>query len=926
MSEKPTLVLIDGHALAYRAFHALPQEMANPTGELTNAAFGFAAMLLQVLEVHQPEYIAVTFDRGYTAREELFPEYKANRAEMAEALRLQLPRIQEIIDTFGIPIFAADGWEADDVLGTLAQQAARAGVQTLIVTGDTDLFQLVDDNTRVVTSGRRFSDVVIYDEDRVRERYGVPPDALPQWKSLKGDPSDNIPGVPGIGDKTATQLIKAFGTVENTIASADEISARRIRENLLAHAGQARLNVELVTIRRDAPVSLDLDAARFAGYDRQAVSSLFRELDFRSLMGRLPDRAEDTGPAARKASPDGEYVTVDSLEGLERLAGRLDGCTHVCFDVETTSTDPMRARLVGLAVSDMPGHGWYIPIGHYAVEALPGQQGRLGLDAGDGDSNLPLEVVSSALQDVLGGPAVKIAHNAKYDILVLRRHGLDVRGPLFDTMVAAWLVDPGRRAFGLKGLAWSDLGVEMTAITDLIGRGRSQITMAEVSVEAATPYAGADVDMTLRLAESLEAQLDERGVRRLFGELEMPLVSVLADMEQAGILVDPGMLATISDELISRIADLEVEIFKEAGHEFNIGSPQQLGKVLFEELGLPATKRTKTGYSTAATALSDLAPGVPIVQDVLDWRHLKKLKGTYVDALPTLIHPETGRIHTSWGQASVVTGRLSSRDPNLQNIPVRTEVGGQIRRAFVADAGCVFLAADYSQIELRILATLSGDPGLREVFRVGGDVHAATAAFLFDKLPSAVSSNERRIAKMVNFGVLYGMSAFGLARRTGLSRAEASDFIDRYFGQYAAVRGYFDQVLADAAEKGYVETILGRRRYFPQLGAAARLDHAARQRAEREAINAPIQGSAADITKVAMIRLHRALAERGLTSRMLLQVHDELLLEVPERELPEVADLTAETMSHAVQLGVDLVVDLSVGPNWGELEAFGKTG
>ena len=947
-TDRPGLVLIDGHALAYRAYHALGQAMSSPDGEPTSATYGFTAMLLQVLEQYAPEHLAVTFDRGRSGRDSLYPEYKANRAEAPADLAIQLTRIREIVAAFDIPIYELAGFEADDVIGTLARQAAEAGVETLIVTGDSDLLQLIEPGVRVAISGRRFTDSKVYDAAAVEARYGVRPEQLVEWKGLKGDSSDNIPGVPGIGEKTASELIQRFGSIEDAIAGAEAIAGRRVRENLLAHAEEARLSRRLSRIQRDLPLRLDLPATALRGYDREVVMRILRRLAFRSLVERLPAASDDpSAPAFEAPRPDGDYRLVTRLEDLRRLAQRLIGAERLAFDTETTGVDPMQAELVGLALTDTGGRGWYIPVGHRTAlreaPTEPAHGAQLAMDFGADDvggppaaettteaatttdseappANLPLAAVLEALAPALAGPAVKYAHHAKYDLLVLRRHGLEVREPVFDTLIAAWLVEPGRRAIGLKDLAWSELGFEMTPIKALIGSGREQRSMAEVSVAEAGPYACADVDMTLRLAERLEPELEARRARQLFDTVEMPVAWVLADMEEAGIRVDPAVLAAISSDLAERAGELEARVHAAAGRPFNIASPKQLGELLFDELGLPATRRTKTGYGTSAGLLEDLRSEHPIVQDVLDWRHVQKLRGTYVDALPGMINPATGRIHTSWQQTSTVTGRLSSTDPNLQNIPVRTELGGQIRGAFVPRAGSVFLAADYSQMELRILASLSDDTSLRQVFEAGGDIHAATGGFLFDKDPSAVTSNERRIAKMVNFGVLYGMGAFGLSRRTGLSRGESADFIERYFDRYPGVRGYFDRVLTGAAEQGYVETILGRRRYFPQLQAGADSDHNTRQRAEREAINAPIQGSAADITKVAMIRLHAALRERGLGSRLLLQVHDELLLEVPQAELAELIPLTRSIMTGAVELPVPMVADLSVGPSWATLE------
>lgn len=940
-SDAPRLVLIDGHALAYRAYHALPQTMTAADGEPTNATYGFATMLFEVLSGFEPTHLAVAFDAGRSGREEIYPEYKATREAMDDALRIQMDRIDELVQTFGVPVYRADGWEADDVLATLADQAVEAGADTLIVTGDTDLYQLVRPGVRVVTSGRRFGDAVVYDEARVQDRYGVPPGRLVEWKALKGDKSDNIPGVPGIGDKGATNIVQAFDSLEAAIEGVDEISAKRARESLRENADLARLSLRLVTIRHDAPVELALDAARFGDYDREAVKDLFRRLDFRSLAERIP-----AGPEGEEAPPPapeelGDYRIVDTPEALEALMARLAGAERLAFDTETTGTDPMRAELVGLALSDEPGRGWYLPVGHLRPEAdeTPTQAAMPGMEPpgedvdasaaanaaedADGPRNLPLELALEAVRPLLEGDTPKVAHHIKYDALILRRLGIELGGPLFDTMLAAWIVRPGSRGYGLKELAWSRLGIEMTPIKELIGTGRKQITMAEVPVLDAGRYAAADVDMTLRLAAQLDPELDELDQRALFEGLEMPVSAVLTDMEEAGIRVDTGVLDVIRAELDERAEALSTEIFEAAGHSFNIGSPQQLGEVLFGEMGIPATRKTKTGWSTSASALAGLEADHPIVAAVLAWRHVAKLKGTYVDALPALVNPDTGRIHTSWHQTGAVTGRLSSSDPNLQNIPIRTALGGQIRRAFVAEPGACLVAADYSQVELRILAALSGDETLRAVFAAGGDIHAATAAYLFDKEPEEVSSDERRVAKTVNFGTVYGISAFGLASRIGMGRTEAQEFIDRYFERYGAVRAYFDRVLEGAAETGYVETLLGRRRYFPELLEGARVDHQSRARAEREAINAPLQGSAADITKRAMLDLHDALEAEGLRARLLLQVHDELVLEAPEDERDAVARLTRDRMAGAAELdGVELVVDVSTGPSWAYLSPY----
>jgi len=963
-AKPPLLMLIDGHALAYRAFHALREPMSAPDGEPTGATFGFTNMLLAALATHRPTHLAVAFDRGRSGREALYPPYKANRAERPPELDVQLQRIAEIVAAFNVPVYALDGFEADDVLGTLTAQAEAAGMDSLVVTGDSDLLQLVGPHTRVAISGRRMADMEVYDEARVRERYGVAPVDLAEWKGLKGDSSDNVPGVAGIGEKGATELIQAHGSVEAVIAAAPGFKPGRLRDNLIAQADQARLSARLCRILRDLPVTLDLEQVALTGYDREAVLAIFRRLAFRNVMDRLPALAGGAPlgapPAPAAAALSGDYRLVADLAELERLAEAWSAAPRLALDTETTGVDPLRARLVGIAISDAVGRGWYVAVGHglpsdpalaesqplgnaaaptasqmamdFGGDAAGDDAARSGADVSPerdpvpaaARHNLSLAEVRRVLGPLLQGPAQKVAHHAKYDLTVLLRAGLPVAGPVFDTLVAAWLVDPGRRGLGLKDLAFTELGVEMTPISGLIGKGKGQRTMAEVDPADAAAYAGADVDMTLRLADWAAPRLVERGARELFDALEMPLVWVLAEMERTGIRVDAEVLAEIARDLNTRAAILEDQVFAAVGHRFNLASPKQLSEVLFGELGIPPTRKTDTGFSTNADALADLAAQYPVIQTIQDHRHVKKLLGTYVEALPLLINHETLRIHTSWQQTGTVTGRLSSTDPNLQNIPVRSELGGQIRRAFVAEPGWKIVAADYSQMELRILAALSEDEALRRVYAEGGDIHADTAAYLFQKEAADVSANERRLAKIVNFGIVYGMGAFGLSRSTGWSRSESAAFIERYFTRYAGVKAYFDRVLADCARTGYVTTLLGRRRYFPMLREGSGVDGNTRSRLEREAINAPIQGSAADITKRAMIDLSTALKAGGHRSRLLLQVHDELLLEAPPDEVEAVAALTRRVMTGGVFLsGVPLAVDVAVGENWGDLQRLG---
>ncbi len=937
------LVLIDGHSLAFRAFHALPLTLTAPGGELTNAVFGFTSMLLNVLRDHKPEYVAVAFDIGKTFRHEMFEAYKGQRERMPDELRAQVERIKQVVEALNIPIFTAEGFEADDVLATLARQAAARGVDALIVTGDRDILQVVDPHVHVLTSGRQFSDVIIYDPQTVQEKYGLRPDQLLDFKALVGDKSDNIPGVRGIGEKTAADLLQRYGTLDEIYAHLDEIKPDRVRNALAAGRADAELSRKLGRIVADVPLQLDLAACRTRDYDRNRVIALFQELAFRSLVEKLPEpqamrQAEKSGDQERgngdiaghgagtqmalfaeeslaaAAGPSGAAadagLLVTTAPALIGVAEQLAAAAMIAFDTETTGVDPQQADLVGLAVAWGPDthQAAYIPLGHADT------------------AGLPWETVAATLRPVLADPKiVKAAHNASYDLGVLRRYGLHVQGDLVDTMIAAWLLDPSNRGLGLKDLAWTRLKVEMTPIAGLIGSGKSQITMDRVPAAAAASYAAADAAMTLRLAQVLLPEVEQKGLMSLFRDIEMPLVPVLVDMEAAGVKLDVSVLRQMSGELTGRLRQLEMEIQKIAGYAFNINSTQQLADVLFGKLGLPAEglKKTQAGtYSTAADVLESLRGKHEIVDLILEQRQLSKLLSTYVDALPTMVNPRTGRVHTSFNQTGAETGRLSSTNPNLQNIPVRTEVGREIRRAFVAETGWRLLSADYSQVELRILAHISGDEYLLAAFARGEDIHASAAAKVYGVPLNQVTKEQRAVAKMMNFATSYGVTAFGLAQRTGLSRTEAEQFMQRYFATYPGVKRYIEETRARAREQGYVETLLGRRRYFPVLKTTATTPQAynVRQAAERAAINHPIQGTAADIIKIAMIRLRQALIEGGYRSRMILQVHDELVLECPEAELAAVSRLVRETMEGAYELRAPLKVDVEVGPNWYEME------
>jgi DNA polymerase-1 len=924
MVSKPRLFLIDGHALAYRTYFALTRaadttRWITKRGEPTAGTYGFVSVLLSLLERESPEYLAVSFDTGRTFRDDLYPEYKATREKMPDDLRVQIERIRQLVSAFDIPVLEAEGYEADDVLGSVAGLAASQGVTVTILTGDRDLLQLVDENVLVQLSGQKLSEAMDYDPIAVRARYGLEPSQLIDLKAMVGDKSDNIPGVRGVGEKTATQLLQEYGTLDEIYAHLEEIPTR-FRNKLEAGREDAYLSRELGKIVTDIPVEFDLEACQVKAFDREVVSDLFRELEFRSLLNRLQPEGETSsgrqmrlfeGGEAAPASNAAAAHVVDSPEMLERLARRLTDADYIAFDVETTSTDAMRAELVGISLATTPGEGYYIPVGHMPEIA--------------GGSQLELEAVIDALRESLTKESIqKVGHNLKYDFLVLSRYGLRATPLAFDTMIAEWLCDPGSRNLGLKNLAWIRLGYEMTEITELIGSGRNQRTMAEVPIANAAPYAADDAVACIRLMPELQLELETKDQWSLFQDLEMPLVAILADMETAGVLLDTAFLDSFSQDLTKRLVDIETEIYGLAGdRKFNINSTQQLSKILFEELGLTPpdrTRRTASGtYSTAAGVLEEMRDAHPIIEHILEQREISKIKSTYADALPQQVNPATGRVHTSFNQTGSVTGRLASSDPNLQNIPIRTELGREIRRAFVAAPGWVLLGVDYSQIELRIVAHMSEDRAMIQAFRDDQDIHAATAAAVFGVEIGDVTPELRRRAKAVNFGLIYGMSAFGLTRTTDLTLAEAEDFVKAYFERFPGVKRYLDEIRIKAGEQGFVSTLLGRRRYFPQLTPGASVSEQARSRAIREAINAPIQGTAADIIKIAMLRLPQALQEAGLSARMLLQVHDELVLECPEKEYQRTSQTVREIMREAYQLSVPLKTDAKVGTTWAEM-------
>lgn len=925
MAEK--LVLIDGHALAYRQFYALPLDaFTTQAGEPTNATYGFTRTLLDLMTGDDPPtYLAVSFDVGRTFRDDLFEEYKGTREKMPDELALQIERIRDVVRTMNIPVLELEGYEADDVLGTIARQAKPLGVPVHIITGDRDLLQLVDDNTVVELPPSRYQrQPRQYTPDKVVDEYRIRPDQIVDWKALEGDSSDNIPGVRGVGRKTATRLLQKYETLDAIYEHLEEIGTR-FRNKLSDGHDSAYLSQKLATIVTDAPIELDLDACVLHEYDVNAVLDLFRDLEFRSLSRRLAEHSPLDAVDAPQIE-ETETVIVRTQTQLDTLVEKLKAADAIAFDVETTSLDKISAELVGICLAVDPPTAYYIPVGHLD-RAGQNSSGQMNLFAGEpvlAPDQLPLTTVLDAIRPAMTDPEIgKIAHNAKYDFVVLQRHGLTVAPLTFDTMIAEWLSDPSTKFRGLKDLSRQRLGVEMQPIETLIGKGSKQKSFAEVSIEDAAPYGSADADMTLRLVEPLRAELEEKGALDLL-DLELQLIPVIADMEQQGIGIDAAFFERLSAEYSGQLAELEAEIHAIAGEPFNVNSTQQLSTVLFETLQLPTEglKKTRSGYfSTSASVLDSLheVDETGIIDHILKYRELRKLKSTYIDALPDMVNPTTGRIHTSFNQTGAVTGRLASNSPNLQNIPIRTEEGRQIRRGFVPRPGHVFLAADYSQVELRILAHVSQDEALLNAFRDDQDIHRATAATVHGVEPDDVTFEQRRFAKAVNFGLMYGMGAYRLARDSDLTLAEAENFIKTYFERFPGVKQYLSETKQRARDNGYVETLLGRRRYFPIFKVRGRRNRQFEARAEREAINYPIQGTAADIIKLAMIELHAQLTAT-YDARMLLQVHDELLLEAPEAEAEAVKTLVEDTMRSAYKLDVPLKVEGSIGRNWYELK------
>jgi len=884
---KSMLYIIDGNSYIYRAFYAI-KNLSTSTGLPTNAIFGFANMLLKVIKEKSPDFVALAFDpKGPTRRHTEFKEYKAHRPPMPRDLVPQIPYIHKLVEAFRIPVFIREGQEADDVIATLARKAEADGLEVTVVTGDKDILQLVGPHIKVYDTLKE----KIYGTEDVVEKFGVPPDRVIEIMGLMGDAADNIPGVPGIGEKTAQALIKEYGTIEDVIAHAHAIKKPKLRQSLAENAHLARLSRELARLHTDVPLDLDYDALKAKEPDNAALLALLREFEFTSLLKYVVQEPE----------PERHYTTVSDEAGFQKLLTMLQDSGEFCFDTETTSLDPLRAELVGLSFSVKPHEAYYIPLGHVYL-GVPKQ--------------LALDQVLAELKPLFEAPALKkIGQNMKYDLLVLGNYGISVKGVLVDTMIASYILNPGRPSHGLDALALEFFNYKMTTYTDVTGTGKKQIGFHEVDVKTATDYSGEDADITLRLKQLLELRLREQGLEKLFRDIEMPLLEVLVEMERTGVKIDADFLRQMSKKLEKETAGITATIYELAGIEFNINSPKQLADILFGKLQLMPTKRTKTGFSTNVDVLEELAHVHPLPAEILKYRTLSKLKSTYVDALPALINPRTGRLHTSFNQTVAATGRLSSSEPNLQNIPIRTDVGRQIRRAFIAEQGASLLSADYSQIELRILAHMSGDPGLIQTFIEDQDVHTRTASEIFGLPPEDITPEMRRKAKAVNFGIIYGISAFGLAQDIGVSNSEAKRYIDNYFARYPKVREFLDRTIEDTKTNGYVTTLFGRRRFIPELSSSVA---AVRSFGERTAVNTPIQGTAADLIKIAMIDIQRRIAEQGLKSKMIIQVHDELVFEIPDQEIEATQSLVKELMEGVVKLSVPVRVDMTVGKNWDE--------
>ena len=889
MSNRPKLFLIDGSSYLYRAFFAIGH-LSNAKGLPTNAIYGFTQMLLKVVKEHRPDYLVVIFDsKAPTFRSEVYKEYKANRPAMPEGLAPQIPYIKKIIEGYRIALLEMEGFEADDLIGTVAKKL-ESEVDVVVITGDKDILQLVSDRIQVYDTmkEKRFG------VEEVIGRFGVSPEQVVEVMGLAGDAIDNIPGVPGIGEKTAIQLIKTYGSIENLLAHVEEIPQKKLKENLKAHGDLARLSRQLATIHTDVPVDSQLKDFSVSPPDLKNLKEIFKELEFNKLLKELFDEKASTG-AER------DYRLVMDRNDLSALLEELRKNATFSIDLETTAPYPMWADLVGISLSYIPHQAFYIPLGH---QGGPNQQ-------------LPLSWTLEQLKPILEDTEVKkVGQNIKYDWIVLKRYGIHLHGIEEDTMIASYLLNPTKHNHNLIEIAQEYLDRSVTDYKEVVGTGMKAVTFDQIGLEKARDYSCEDADVTLQLSQLLFPRLKEEGFKDLFDRVEMPLVTVLAKMEMNGVKIDLDLLQGYSKEIEAQLQQKMDRIYAFAGEVFNINSSQQLAKILFDKLKLPVVKKTKTGASTDVEVLTKLSLQHDLPLEILSYRNLSKLKSTYVDALPKLIHPKTGRVHTSYNQTVTATGRLSSSDPNLQNIPIRTEEGNRIRQAFIPEKGWLLVSADYSQIELRLLAHLSKDETLIKAFQNGEDIHARTASEIFEVPIERVTPSMRREAKVINFGIIYGMSAYGLSQQLGIEPKIAQDYIDGYFKKYTGVQAYIENSLKGARQKGYVTTLLHRRRYLPDIDSPTVV---VRQATERMAVNTPLQGTAADIIKVAMIRIQNGIEESGLSTKMIMQVHDELVFEVPEEELQEAIPMIQNEMETVMDLSVPLKISIDSGRNWAEM-------
>ncbi|MBN2227838.1 MAG: DNA polymerase I [candidate division Zixibacteria bacterium] len=902
-----TLFLVDGSAIFYRAYFAfIRNPLFNSKGENTSATFGFINSLLKIIRHENPDYMAVVFDtKAPTFRHKMYEEYKATREKMPEELVVQLPRIREAADALNLPCLEKEGYEADDIIGTLAKEGEKRGMEVWLVTGDKDFFQLVTDRVRIYNPQKGNNPPEKLDPDGVKEKFGVPPERVIDMLALMGDSSDNVPGVPGIGPKTAKMLLEQFGDLDSILAAPDKIKTKSARTKVSENIDKAELSRKLVTIDTAVPIEFDLKDMKRGEIDFEKAKKLFLELEFVNLLeelakqtGELDLKLNDADKGKVPSNAKAEYTCISNIKQLERLVKELSTKKEVAVDTETTSLDPFSADLVGISLCADAGKAYYLPFGHR-----------------DTDRNLPLDKAVKPLSKLfLNKKLQKFGQNIKYDLEILHRAGFELDPVSFDTMLASYIINPSGRGNSLDALAFEYFNYRMQPISDLIGSGPKQMSFAEVDVDRATFYAAEDADYTYRLRGALAPKITDLNLENLYYNIELPLIPVLCRMEENGVKVDADYLAEMSREMDGLLEKLTKDIYTEAGQEFNINSTQQLARILFEEIKLPTKGKTakKTGYSTDVRVLEDLAKIHDLPRLILEYRQLNKLQNTYIDAIPRLINKESGRVHTSFNQAIAATGRLSSTDPNLQNIPIRTEIGRRIRKAFIPTGQHHrILAADYSQVELRILAHFSDDMALIKAFRQQEDIHTRTAADVFGVSPLEVTPEMRRSAKTANFAVIYGVTAYGLSQQTELDVTQSKEFIDTYFKRYPGIKKYIDSTIALAKKNGYVTTMFNRIRYLPEINSK---NFQVRQFAERTAINTPIQGTAADMIKVAMIDIHRQMA--NMKSKMILQVHDELVFDAHEDELDDLKLIVKNGMEKAVKLKVPVVVDMGVGPNW----------